>query len=321
MTARTILTALSFCLGASVALAGPEKVVVTVNGTRISQRQFARRLMEQLKHVRSKSDFDDNSRKQLEQRTIEGMIDEELLLQEARRRKIAPTAAAINGELARLVASRGGHEKFAAQLMTMHQTKDDFRRELEREMTLRMAAYELVTKPSNPTQAEIKKYYQANLARFEQPAAVKLRQIFVRVDPKASAKQHKAAQAKARAIVEQLKKGAKFSDLEHRHAAKEPRKKGAPTKKKLATWVKAGSLLPALEKLAFSLKPGTFGGPVKMSVGYVILMVEEKRPAKKSSLAETTPQIRGLMQMHRQRKAMGELIGRLRAKAKIVRAK
>ena len=313
------LVLLAVLLSAQSALA--DKSVVSVNGTAISEREYARRLMEQLKHVRAKSSFDDSARKALEKQTLEGMIDEELLLQEARRRGIAPSAKAVEGEIRRLVASRGGKKKWSAQLKAMHQTEADFRRELKREMTLRLAAYELVKKPSKPRQADLAKYYRKNRARFHTPAAVKLRQIFVSVDPKATAKQWQEAAKRAQAIAQKLRKGASFAEMEKQAHSKSADKKKAPKAKKQARWIKKGTLLPKLDKLAFSLKPGKFGGPVKMSVGYVILSVEQRRPAKTISLAAATPQIKQLVQMHRQRKVMADLLKKLRKRAKIVRAK
>jgi peptidyl-prolyl cis-trans isomerase D len=64
-----------------------------------------------------------------------------------------------------------------------------------------------------PTQQEIKAYFDAHQSEYQTPEQARSRHILIKVDPGADAKTDAAAKAKAEDILKQLKAGANFADL------------------------------------------------------------------------------------------------------------
>ncbi|MDT8284157.1 MAG: peptidylprolyl isomerase, partial [Thermovirgaceae bacterium] len=57
-------------------------------------------------------------------------------------------------------------------------------------------------------------------------------------------------------------------------------------------WVSRGQTVEEFDKMAFSLSPGSTGGPVETSFGWHIIQVMERRPARMPSFDEVLPRVR-----------------------------
>ncbi len=76
-------------------------------------------------------------------------------------------------------------------------------------------------------------------------------------------------------IYQQLKKGAKFSDVAQQFS-QDP---GSATNGGDLGWVRPGQMVPAFEQMMFSTKTGKISRPFKSRFGYHILTVEKRRKA------------------------------------------
>lgn len=124
------------------------------------------------------------------------------------------------------------------------------------------------------TDADIKKYYDDNKAKFAVGPRVKARHILVPTEDE------------AKAILAQLKKGADFAAL----AKAKSKCPSAPRGGDLG-WITKGRMDPEFEKAAFALKKGEMSGVVKTSFGYHIIKVDDVDAGKEKSLEEVKPAI------------------------------
>ena len=141
-----------------------------------------------------------------------------------------------------------------------------------------------------PSDSDITKYYNENKAKFEQGPRVKVRHILVPTEPE------------AKAILEQLKKGADFSKL-----AKEKSKDTSSQRGGDLGWVTQGRMDPAFEKAAFALKKGQMSGIVKSSFGYNIIICDDIEAKKEKNLKEIKPQIETQLQREKKEEAVNKL--------------
>jgi peptidyl-prolyl cis-trans isomerase D len=162
---------------------------------------------------------------------------------------------------------------------------------------------------------KIKELYEQRKFLYENTAkARRLRQILVKVDKGASADASKAAEKKAQALADRIKKGEAFAAVA-RAASEDPRTK---ERGGYLGWQRQGSttLGPAVEEKVFAAKDGQVVGPEKGTDGFYLVLPEATREGNlgydqvKLELAET---------MLREERAKAK--ARAEAEAALVKAK
>jgi peptidyl-prolyl cis-trans isomerase C len=114
----------------------------------------------------------------------------------------------------------------------------------------------------------------------------------------------------AKAIEDELKKGADFAEL----AKKKSKDPGASDGGDLGFFTKE-QMVPEFSAVAFSLEPGKISDPVKSQFGWHIIKVEEKRNRKPPDF----DQVKGQIETYVMRKAQADYVAKLRQTAKIER--
>src|ERR1700744_2868405 len=114
----------------------------------------------------------------------------------------------------------------------------------------------------------------------------------------------------AKAVEEELKKGADFAEL----AKKKSKDPGASDGGDLGFFTK-DQMVPEFSAVAFSLEPGKISDPVKTQFGWHIIKVEEKRNRK----APDFEQVKSQIETYVTRKAQAEDVAKLREGAKVER--
>ena len=114
----------------------------------------------------------------------------------------------------------------------------------------------------------------------------------------------------AKAIAEELKKGADFAEL----AKKKSKDPGASDGGDLGFFTKE-QMVPEFSAVAFALEPGKISDPVKSQFGWHIIKVEEKRNRK----APDFEQVKAQIETYVTRKAQADYVAKLREAAKVER--
>src|SRR6204780_5309400 len=114
----------------------------------------------------------------------------------------------------------------------------------------------------------------------------------------------------AKAVEEELKKGADFAEL----AKKKSKDPGASDGGDLGFFTK-DQMVPEFSAVAFALEPGKISDPVKSQFGWHIIKVEEKRNRQPPDFAQVKSQI----ETYVTRKAQADYVAKLRETAKIER--
>jgi peptidyl-prolyl cis-trans isomerase C len=114
----------------------------------------------------------------------------------------------------------------------------------------------------------------------------------------------------AKAVEEELKKGADFAEL----AKKKSKDPGASDGGDLGFFTK-DQMVPEFSAVAFSLEPGKVSDPVKTQFGWHVIKVEEKRNRK----APDFDQVKSQIETYVTRKAQADYVAKLREAAKIER--
>jgi peptidyl-prolyl cis-trans isomerase SurA len=120
------------------------------------------------------------------------------------------------------------------------------------------------------------------------------------------------AEAKAKALLEQLKKGAKFEDLAKQNSNGPTAANGG----KLGNF-KRGELAKEFEDKTFSMKPGECTDVIRTKQGFIILKVNAHRPAGVAPFKEVSEQIKNAIYAQRLEPAARAYLTKLREQAYI----
>jgi peptidyl-prolyl cis-trans isomerase C len=148
------------------------------------------------------------------------------------------------------------------------------------------------------TDDAMKKVYEAASKEITGEEEVHARHILVETEDE------------AKAVEEELKKGADFAEL----AKKKSKDPGASDGGDLGFFTK-DQMVPEFSTVAFALEPGKVSDPVKSQFGWHVIKVEEKRKRK----APDFDQVKSQIETYVARKAQADYVGKLREAAKIER--
>jgi peptidyl-prolyl cis-trans isomerase C len=148
------------------------------------------------------------------------------------------------------------------------------------------------------TEEAMKKVYEEAAKQITGEVEVHARHILVETEDE------------AKALVEELKKGADFAEL----AKKKSKDPGASDGGDLGFFTKE-QMVPEFSAVAFTLEPGKISDPVKSQFGWHVIKVEEKRNRQ----APPMDQVKGQIETYVTRKAQADYVGKLREAAKVER--
>lgn len=120
---------------------------------------------------------------------------------------------------------------------------------------------------------ELMNYYQQMKTAIGPDGLVRASHILIMLPQKASALDQQKAKDRADSIYLELKNGNDFAVLAQKYSDD----KGSGSRGGELGWLAKGQTIPEFEKELFSLKNGTFSGPVLSSVGYHIILKHEEK--------------------------------------------
>jgi peptidyl-prolyl cis-trans isomerase D len=128
---------------------------------------------------------------------------------------------------------------------------------------------------------EISDFYELNQESFKNPKQIKARHILLKVSPDASESEETETKEKALSLLKRLKDGEDFAALAKKYSQDPAASKGGDL-----GYFTRGQMVKPFEELAFSLKKGEFGGPVKTQFGWHIIQVDDIKDATVKTFTE-----------------------------------
>jgi peptidyl-prolyl cis-trans isomerase C len=125
------------------------------------------------------------------------------------------------------------------------------------------------------SEEKARSYYKDHPDVFKDPEMIRVKHILIKTEASAPEEEKKKAKAKAEAVLKKIKGGEDFSKL----ASEVSDDPGTKDKGGDLDFFPRGTMIPAFEEVAFSLKPGETSGLVETEYGYHIIKMEEKKEA------------------------------------------
>jgi len=133
---------------------------------------------------------------------------------------------------------------------------------------------------------EISDFYELNQESFKNPKQIKARHILLKVSPDASESEKTETKEKALSLLKRLRDGEDFAALAKKYSQDPAASKGGDL-----GYFTRGQMVKPFEELAFSLKKGELGGPVKTQFGWHIIRVDDIKDATIKTFSEVRNQI------------------------------
>jgi foldase protein PrsA len=232
-----------------------KKDVAVVNGTRISHEEFVSQLGRDYGHE-----------------VLSRMIDRMLVDQAFEKAALKFPQEKLESVIQEWRDQAGSEEEFQRGLAMQGRTEQDLRDAIEMGIKVEM----LGQKDLNYTDADLKKYYQENQLRYDEPEKVAFSEIVVQ------------SQKEADDIYEMAKKAdAKFPDLAKQYSIAPTRARGGQR-----PLLSKEEIIPLEARdRAFALSKGEVSKPFKGAEQWMIIKLDDHRPAKKLTFEEARDRV------------------------------
>lgn len=195
--------------------------------------------------------------------TLDNLITQELIAQEAKAASITVTDADVDSEIALIKKSFGTEEEFTATLAQYNMTLESLKKDTKINLTIR----KILEPKTDVTEDEIKQFYDTNKDTLGTPEQIQASHILV------------AAKEEADTILAELKQGGDFAAI----AKEKSIDPGSKDKGGDLGFFGKGAMVPEFEEAAFALKVNEISAVVQSEHGFHII----KKTAEKAAVVPT----------------------------------
>lgn len=293
--------------GGSAVTSVPTQIFARVNGTDISFDEFNRSAQENVRKKYYHAQPPEDEIAGLLRDTGQGLIDQILLREDVKRRKVIADTASVDAQIA-------AYEKQYSASPAWKQQREQTLPKLREFLTARSQLEVLekqMRKVATP-EREVRAYYDANNDKFTEPEKVKLSIILLRVDPSSGAKAWEATRQEADKIYKQLKSGTDFAEM-----AKLRSQDGSAQNGGNLGYVHRGMLGDEVHQQIDKLKIGDIAEPVVVLEGVLIFRLEGRKLPNLRDYAEVKDRARSLLEREKAEDAWQTYLKQLRKAAKV----
>jgi len=295
-----------------------DKPVVRVNGVVLTDRDLLRAMYTIFPYAREHNGFPKAEEASIRQGALEMIIFEELVYQDAVRRKISISPEPMK---------KAEHD-FRSQFATPDQYKEFLdvemqgnpelvREKIRRSLMIEQVLQTEVGNRSAVSLAEAKAYYDTHAARFQVPASFNIQTISILPkDPgKVNPDQQQALRKRAEEALVQAQATKTYQDfglLAEKLSDDDYRVNMGDHKV-----VKRDELPPEVIQVLETMKPGTVSGLIQVQPAYTIIRLNARNQGRKISFDEVQDSLQQELQKEKYERLRSGLAQQLRAKAKI----
>ncbi|MGE5380760.1 MAG: peptidylprolyl isomerase [Methylocystaceae bacterium] len=263
-------------LGSIIMGCNSSPTVATVDGEKITRDQLDKRVnlmldqFERMYGMTLDATKDKDMLAEVRQESLNNLVQEKLLVMEAKRRSIKADNKEVESNLANVKTSMGGDQKFKDFLTKTKLTEKDVKAILVNQSLVDQLKAQ-VTKDVKVSSAEAQDYFNKNPGKYDTQRELQVSHILVKTEKEAVD------------IIAQLKKGADFAKLAKEKSTDEA---SAAQGGDLGWINQSTNFVPEFLNAAMALKPGQMTEkPIKSEYGYHIIKCFAEHPAQKATFA------------------------------------
>jgi peptidyl-prolyl cis-trans isomerase C len=297
-------------------------VLVTVNGTDITEKQVDEFLQPMLKsRAAANQQISESAVERYKSQILDDMISNLILEQQLKAYNISVAEQDVNDVIDKLLSFSDPpmtHDKLKSLLEAQGRTVEQWKQMMGFKRKIQM---ERLMKAIHPEKLDVndgdaKKFYDENPKFFNFPEQVRASHILIKpekTDPNNVEQAKAAAREKAEGLLKQIREGANFEELAKEHSACPSAKMGGD----LGLFGREG-MIPAFSNAAFALKVGEMSDVVETSAGFHIIKLTEHKEPYVIPFEKAKDRIIYTLKDQKLMESASELIKELKDKANIV---
>jgi parvulin-like peptidyl-prolyl isomerase len=293
-----------------------DKTVARVNGAVLTDRDLLREMYSIFPYAKQHNGFPKAQEASIRQGALEMIIFEELVYQEAGRRKLTIPADRLNRAEADFRKQFHSPDEYEQYMQAeMRGSRQVLRKQIERSLLIEEVLKAEVDDKSAVSLAEVKAYYDKNPARFQQAESFNIQSISILPPRNVKAEVEKDSRKRAEDALVQAKATKSFQEfglLAEKLSEDDFRVNMGDHKA-----VRRDQLPPQIVKAALAMQAGQVSGLIQIQNAFTIFRLNAHNPARKQSLAEVKTNLRTELHKNKYERVRSNLGKQLRAKAKI----
>ncbi len=293
-----------------------DKPVARVNGAVLTDRDLVREMYAIFPYAQQHNGFPKAQEAAIRQGALEMIIFEELVYQEAQRRKLAISAEQLARAEADFRKQFNSPDQYQQYLQSeMHGSEQQLRQQMRRSLLIEQILKTDVELKSTVSEAEVEAYYVKNPTFYRQPESFSFQSISIIPPLKATPDQEKEARKKAEEVLSQAKATKTYQDfglLAEKFSEDDFRVNMGDHK-----IVPSEKLPPQVVKTLQAMQSGQVSGMIQIETAFTIIRLNTHVPARKKPLVEVKNDLKTELQKSKYEKLRSGLAKQLRAKAKI----
>ena len=293
-----------------------DKPVARVNGAVLTDRDLVREMYAIFPYAQQHNGFPKAQEAAIRQGALEMIIFEELVYQEAQRRKLAIPAEQLTRAETDFRKQFNSPDQYQQYLQSeMHGSEQQLRRQMRRSLLIEQILKTDVELKSTVSEAEVEAYYVKNPTLYRQPESFSFQSISIIPPLKATPDQEKEARKKAEEVLSQAKAAKTYQDfglLAEKFSEDDFRVHMGDHKV-----VPSEKLPPQVVKTLEAMQSGQVSGLIQIETAFTIIRLNTHVPARKRPLVEVKNDLKTELQKSKYEKLRSGLAKQLRAKAKI----
>ena len=214
-------------------------------------------------------------------RTLDGLIDRILLLQEAGAMGITVDDSTRQWYVRQFINAGGGDAAVDDLLSTMGITRSELNQLISKDLTIRKFLEATVLQPVAIPDSVAMAYYLQNASEFTSPDSVRARHIIIRASQTDTDADKKAKRETLRNLSEQVKAGEDFAELAKEYSEGPSAPRGGDL-----GYFTHSDMVPTFSDVTFALQPGQVSGVVETRFGYHIIQVIDRKESRKMEYEE-----------------------------------
>jgi parvulin-like peptidyl-prolyl isomerase len=333
-----LLVALSFSVSAQVASHAPtavastitpqasasqisapqssDKPVARVNGAVLTDRDLLREMYTIFPYAQQHNGFPKAQEAAIRQGALEMIIFEELVYQEAVRRKLTIAPEKLNRAEADFRKQFNSPDQYQQYLQTeMHGSEQQLHQQMRRSLLIEQLLKSDVENRSAVSLAEVKAYYNNHATKYLQPESFSFQSISILPPLKPTPEQAKEGQKRAEDALRQAKVTKTFQDFGL--LAEKISEDDFHVNMGDHKIVGRDKLPPQVVKALMAMQPGQVSGLIQIESAYTIIRLTAHTSSRKQSLEEVQADLKVELQKDKYEKLRSGLAKQLRSKAKI----
>ena len=281
-----------------------------INGEKIDEKE----IQEEFDKLRPQYDQVVNSQTleehlgQLYEWSRENIIERVLLRQAARNEPEEIPADGIEKVYQELIKQNEGKEKLFEQIEGPEDNKEQLiRQNIEYDMRLERLLKKVTDRIPEPSEQDVREYYEQNSKRFTNPETIRVSHIVKRPtsEPEVIKTQEQMQQ-----ILAQLREKANFAELAQQHS-------DCPENGGDLGYFARGQMVQEFEDVVFNLQAGEISNIFQTDFGFHIAKLIDRRPPSPCTFAEVRESIVEELKQQQSQKSIEDFVDKEKAKATI----